>query len=140
MTTVPVKQHVRRRTGKTARISTALGYGTDVKVGPYVRRRLAAPHWTQSSTIPGREEYRGQYKGIRLYVGRAANDTWYWSVRKGGKDGFFKDSIDFIKAGGPQSQSPGEAARRAEHAAGYEYAGEVIRAGMAFQDPTERTE
>jgi hypothetical protein len=39
MSTVTVKRHTRRRTGKTARLSTALGYGTDMKVEPYVRKR-----------------------------------------------------------------------------------------------------
>lgn len=42
MSTVTVKRHTRRRAaGKTARISAALGYGSDVKVEPYVRKRPA---------------------------------------------------------------------------------------------------
>lgn len=43
MSKVTVKQHTRRRTGKTAQISAALGYGTDVNIEPYVRRKRPHP-------------------------------------------------------------------------------------------------
>ncbi len=130
MTTVPVKQHVRRRTGKTARISTALGYGTDVKVGPYVRKRPAVPKWTQL----GPDTFLGRYKDKYLAIIRRPIEAnlpgWYWEVT---------DKEAGILANGV-ADTAGRASREAELAAGYKYAGEVIRAGMAFQDPTERTE
>ncbi len=116
---VTIRRHVRRRTGHTAKIAARLGFDPAIEVESYTRRRAAVPKWSQTSYSPGKETYRGNYKGVSLYVGRAADGSWYWSART---RGFFKDSVQFIQDGGPQSLSPGEAARRAELAAGYEYA------------------
>ena len=162
MSTITVKDHKRRRTGKTARVSQALGYGTDVKVGPYIRKRPArlgvppgktaqlshalgygtdvkvgpyvrkrpdaVPTWGIWSLVEGKELYKGRYKDKHLAVMRNPEGGWYWEVT---------DMRAGLLAQGV-ARDAGKASREAELAAGYEYAGEVLKAGMAFQDPTER--
>lgn len=129
---VPVRRHTRRRSGHTAEIARRLGYPEGLTVGGYKRRRAAVPRWKQTFwgvVISPTTKYVGRYKDYSLTIIEYPDGTFRWGVEKRGR---------FIDSGA--ADDAGTASRMAEAAAGYEYAKEVLDYGMAFQNPTERSE